>query len=184
MKDLIFVGTAAFDVAHILLGCALLIGAALAIWVRSGLRQARDQLAIDLERSDDKVVELEQSLRTQQEMVRETELELARVQTQSEAQEKRFADVAQGAVRQAHTEFLSRADERFGKLIEPIEKNFSEFKTRVDTIEKVRTADKSLIEEQVKAIGESLHRNTTETGKLVNALTARDYQAIATLTNK
>lgn len=172
MTDLITVGNAAFDVAHILLFCGLALALAALVWLRAKTREARVVIASDLERATDELFEVKQALRTQQEIVRQTELELARVQTQSEEQEKRFAEVAQGAVRQAHNEFLGRADERFEKLIEPITKNFTEFKKRVDGIEQVRTSDKSLIEQQVKAIGESLHRNTAETGKLVNALTA------------
>ena len=172
MIDLITVGNAAFDVAHILLFCGLALALAALVWLRAKTREARVVIASDLERATDELFEVKQALRTQQEIVRQTELELARVQTQSEEQEKRFAEVAQGAVRQAHNEFLGRADERFEKLIEPITKNFTEFKKRVDGIEQVRTSDKSLIEQQVKAIGESLHRNTAETGKLVNALTA------------
>lgn len=168
MADVVFIGDAAFDGAHIALFAALALALAGLIWLRARGREARSVLA----RMEEDAAALSEQLRTQQDVVRETELELARVQTQSEEQEKRFADVAQGAVRQAHSEFLNRADERFGKLIEPITEKFTEFRKRVDGIEKVRTADKTLIEQQVKAIGESLQRSTAETGKLVNALTA------------
>ncbi|MEL7452426.1 MAG: DNA recombination protein RmuC, partial [Pseudomonadota bacterium] len=58
------------------------------------------------------------------------------------------------------------------QLMAPIGDSFAEFKKRVEAIEKVRAEDKSTLQEQVRAIGESLHQNTLETGKLVNALTA------------
>ncbi|MEL6664257.1 MAG: DNA recombination protein RmuC, partial [Pseudomonadota bacterium] len=90
---------------------------------------------------------------------------------------------ANSAVEQAHKAFLDRADENFKhqsrqatgnleKLVEPIGKTFAEFKTRIEAIEKVRTEDKTLIQQQVETIAISLQRNTKETNKLVNALTA------------
>ncbi len=179
METIVTIGAAGFDAVHIGLFTgvlALAIGLYI-VWSRAK-RSAHDA-ARDLEFAEQELGNVqnalektEQELLTQRRMAQDARIALAKAQAHSEEQEKRFGEMAQGAVRKAHSEFLNRADERFEKLIEPIAKNFTEFKARVETIEKVRTEDKTAIQEQVKAIGESLHRNTAETGKLVNALTA------------
>lgn len=177
MKPVLFFGTYALDAIHLVMIVAvlgLLVGL---IWGRGEWRKERELVAERERRKDDDLVRLstelsdsQQACRTKEEVARQAEVNLARLEAKFAAQEEKFNEMAQGAVREAHSQFLQRADERFEKLMEPIAKNFSEFKTRVDTIEKVRTKDKTLIEEQVKSIGENLLRNTTETGKLVTAL--------------
>ena len=125
----------------------------------------------------------EQELNTQRALAETAKLELAELKGQTTKQREEFSTLAQQVMKQAQAQFAEMADETFKKhregakgelkeLMKPIGENFSEFKKRVADIEKVRAEDKSAIQEQVKAIGESLHRNTTETGKLVNALTA------------
>lgn len=179
METIVTIGATGFDAVHIglLIGVLALVSGLFLVWTRA--KQAAHDAARDLEFAEqelgslhDEVEKTEQELLTQRRMAEDARIALAKAQAHNEEQEKRFGDMAQGAVRKAHSEFLNRADERFEKLIEPIAKNFTEFKARVETIEKVRTEDKSAIQEQVKAIGQSLHRNTAETGKLVNALTA------------
>ena len=179
MTPIVTIGTAGFDAVHIvlLLGVMGLGFAAYVLWGRADLAR-REQARTEEDLSDTK-----QSLRTKEEVARQAEIALAEIRARSQEDERKFADLAQGVLRTANAQFLQLANETFEKhkegakgqlqeLMKPIGENFDAFKKRVDDLEKVRTEDKSLLSEQVKAIGESLHRNTAETGKLVNALTA------------
>ena len=179
MTPIVTIGTAGFDAVHIvlLLGVLGLGFAAYVLWGRAGLAR-REQTRTEEDLSDTK-----QALRTKEEVARQAEIALAEIRARSQEDERKFADLAQGVLRTANAQFLQLANETFEKhkegakgqlqeLMKPIGENFDAFKKRVDDLEKVRTEDKSLLSEQVKAIGESLHRNTAETGKLVNALTA------------
>tara|TARA_R110000822_G_scaffold56778_6_gene143227 strand:+ start:517 stop:1848 length:1332 start_codon:yes stop_codon:yes gene_type:complete len=179
MTPIVTIGTAGFDAVHIvlLLGVMGLGFAAYVLWGRADLAR-REQARTEEDLSDTK-----QALRTKEEVARQAEIALAEIRARSQEDERKFADLAQGVLRTANAQFLQLANETFEKhkegakgqlqeLMKPIGENFDAFKKRVDDLEKVRTEDKSLLSEQVKAIGESLHRNTAETGKLVNALTA------------
>lgn len=179
MTPIVTIGTAGFDAVHIvlLLGVLGLGFAAYVLWGRAGLAR-REQTRTEEDLSDTK-----QALRTKEEVARQAEIALAEIRARSQEDERKFAEMAQGVLRTANAQFLQLANETFEKhkegakgqlqeLMKPIGENFDAFKKRVDDLEKVRTEDKSLLSEQVKAIGESLHRNTAETGKLVNALTA------------
>lgn len=179
MTPIVTIGTGGFDAVHIvlLLGVLGLGFTAYVLWGRADLaRREQARTAEDL--SDTK-----QALRTKEEVARQAEIALAEIRARSQEDERKFAEMAQGVLRTANAQFLQLANETFEKhkegakgqlqeLMKPIGENFDAFKKRVDDLEKVRTEDKSLLSEQVKAIGESLHRNTAETGKLVNALTA------------
>jgi len=179
MTPIVTIGTAGFDAVHIvlLLGVLGLGFAAYVLWGRADL--ARREQA----RTADDLSDTKQALRTKEEVARQAEIALAEIRARSQEDERKFAEMAQGVLRTANAQFLQLANETFEKhkegakgqlqeLMKPIGENFDAFKKRVDDLEKVRTEDKSLLSEQVKAIGESLHRNTAETGKLVNALTA------------
>ena len=168
-----------FDTLHIVLSVgmvAALIGCA---WVFNAYKRARSDA--DTLRADASY--LEEREKTLQTKIHQTELELAGIKARSEEDEQKFANLAQGVLRQANSQFLELADERFKRhqegaqgqlkeLMKPIGENFETFRKKVEAIEKVRAEDKSAIQEQVKAINESLVRNTQETGKLVHALTA------------
>ena len=172
MKPIIQIGETGLDVIH-LIAIVLAIGLAAAVYRLNELygreRQAR--------------TEAEQDLIRDRMAAEAAKLELAELKGQTTKQREEFTALAQQVMKQAQAQFVEMADETFKKhregakgelkeLMQPIDKNFTEFKKRVADIEKVRAEDKSAIQQQVKAIGESLHRNTAETGKLVNALTA------------
>lgn len=186
MSDIVIIGNIGLDAIHLALIAiitGLLIAAFLFVAKRKDLEAALEQ-----ERSDNSDLESDiETVRTQlvdmQAKAQASEVELATVRGQTSKQREEFAEMAQGLLDRVNKQFLERADETFKKhregaqgelkqLMRPIGENFEAFKKRVDDIEKVRVEDKSVIQAQVKAIGESLHRNTTETGKLVNALTA------------
>jgi DNA recombination protein RmuC len=183
MTPVIVIGPAAFDIVHVVLALAVL-GLGVYLWQARQKRAMREELLdrdLDLERAA--VAQLRQRVQTLETVLREAELKLAAGQARSEEDEQKFAQLAQGVLAKANSLFLERADETFKRhregaqgelkeLMKPIGENFETFRQKVEAIEKVRTEDKSLLSEQVKAIGESLHRNTAETGKLVNALTA------------
>lgn len=186
MEDVVLIGDIGLDAMHLGLIVFLLILVGALVWLNS----KRVRLEENLERERADYVELEADIETVRKdfveansKVQAAEVELAALKGQTSKQREEFSELAQGLLDRVNKQFLERADETFKKhregaqgelkqLMEPIDKNFEAFKKRVDEIEKVRVEDKSVIQEQVKAIGESLHRNTAETGKLVNALTA------------
>ncbi len=179
MEPIIQIGETGLDLIHLVaIVVALGLGAALYRMNEQHIqeRAKAGELESDLAHS-------EQELNTQRALAENARLELAELKGQTTKQREEFSTLAQQVMKQAQAQFAEMADETFKKhregakgelkeLMKPIGENFSEFKKRVADIEKVRAEDKSAIQEQVKAIGESLHRNTTETGKLVNALTA------------
>lgn len=126
---------------------------------------------------------LAQELTNERNRREDAEKRLAVVEARSEESEKRFANMAHEAVRNAHTEFLRQAKETFEhqktrthgdleKLMTPIGETFAEFKKRVDELERVRTSDRSAIFEQVRQIGDQLRETKESTGKLAAALSA------------
>ena len=183
MQPIIIIGGAPFDAVHLGLFCiALALGGA-AWWIASKSSVKSERLTLDLERATDELDMARQRVRTLEEVSEEAKLKLAAAEARSAEDERKFGEMAQGVLERANKQFLQLADERFQRhkegaeghlkeLMKPIGENFDAFKKRVDEIEKVRTQDKTAIQEQVKAIHESLKTNTQETGKLVSALTA------------
>ncbi|MEE2930246.1 MAG: DNA recombination protein RmuC [Pseudomonadota bacterium] len=179
MEPIIQIGDTGLDLIHLIaIVVALGLGAA-CYKFRELLGQTQQSLGdstADLAHSQDELL-------TQRARAETAELQLAELRGQTAKQNEAFSEIARGVMQQTQKQFMDLADETFKKhregakgelteLMKPIGENFTEFKKRVSDIEKVRAEDKSAIQEQVKAIGESLHRNTAETGKLVNALTA------------
>jgi DNA recombination protein RmuC len=172
MTPVIVIGSAGFDLVHVILALAL-IGLAVYLW------QARQSAGFERE----ELTRLRQRTQTLEAVARDAELKLAASQARSEDEERKFAQLAQGVLSQANALFLERADETFKRhregaqgelkeLMKPIGENFETFRQKVEAIEKVRTEDKSALKEQVDAIHLSLKVHTAETGKLVSALTA------------
>ncbi|NQY14621.1 MAG: DNA recombination protein RmuC [Henriciella sp.] len=179
MEPIIQMGDTGLDLIH-LIAIVIALGLAAALYRLNTQHQQekarREELEADLTHT-------EQALNTQRAMAEESKLQLAELRGQTAKSKEAFSEIARGVMQQTQAQFMQLADETFKKhregakgelseLMKPIGENFTEFKKRVADIEKVRAEDKSAIEQQVKAIGESLHRNTAETGKLVNALTA------------
>ena len=190
MESFVTIGTVGLDLIHlILLLVALGLGAVLIVQ-RNGLAARAREAERDLEYAEDTLTtikaereELRQQLKTQTVVADQARIDLARAEARSEEDEKKFAELAQGVLRRANTQFLELADEHFKRhkegaqtnlkeLMTPITKNLEDFAKKVSEIEKVRADDKSVLQEQVKAIGESLKLHTTETNKLVSALSA------------
>jgi len=179
MEPIIQIGETGLDLIH-------LIAIVIALGLGAALYRLNEQHTQERAKAEDLQADLaqtEQQLTTQRLKAEESQLALAQLRGQTEKQREEFTTLAQQVMKQAQAQFVEMADETFKKhregakgelseLMKPIGENFDEFKKRVADIEKVRAEDKSAIQEQVKAIGESLHRNTAETGKLVNALTA------------
>ena len=179
MEPIIQIGETGLDLIH-LIAIVLALGLAAVVYrlyeQRAQEKVRRDELEADLAHS-------EQALDTLRLQAEQSKLELAELRGRTEKEKEAFGEIARGVMQQTQAQFMQLADETFKKhregakgelneLMKPIGENFTEFKKRVADIEKVRAEDKSAIQQQVKAIGESLHRNTAETGKLVNALTA------------
>ena len=179
MEPIIQIGSTGLDAIH-LIAIVVALGLGAACYKFRELlgqeRTTREEAELDLGLS-------QEELTTQRARAETAELQLAELRGQTAKQNEAFGEIARGVMQQTQKHFIAMADETFKKhregakgelseLMKPIGENFTEFKKRVSDIEKVRAEDKSAIQEQVKAIGESLHRNTAETGKLVNALTA------------
>jgi DNA recombination protein RmuC len=127
--------------------------------------------------------EARQLHRASEDAAHRSQLALAELKARAEGDGDRFAALAQNVLAQANQQFLQLAQKTFEEqktgakgdlteLIQPIKDNLASFATKVEAIEKVRAEDKSALQEQVKAIGESLSHNTRETSRLVTALTA------------
>lgn len=179
MKAVIIIGTLALDWVHVGLIIAVCLLAAGLIWLHSNSRQTAEKLSLELEHETDarsaaemEIGRFEEKLDQQAALTREAELKLAAADARRTEDEKRFNELAHQAVRKAQGDFLERADDRFKQMYKPIGENFEAFKKRVDAIEKVRTEDKSALQEQVKHIAESLHHNSKATSQLVTALSA------------
>jgi DNA recombination protein RmuC len=186
METLVQIGSVGLDAIHLVVIALLLLVGGVCFWLHGERTKANEALAREQDDLSDTAMEL-QSTREKLEAnrldVEAARVELAQLRGQTDKQREDFNTLAQQVMKQAQAQFVEMADETFKKhregakgelkeLMQPIGENFDAFKKRVEAIEKVRTEDKSVIQEQVKAIGESLHRNTAETGKLVNALTA------------
>ena len=179
MEPIIQIGSTGLDAIHLLaIVVALALGAALYRLNEQHAQEKtrREELESDLDHS-------QQEAKTQRIKAEEAQLSLAQLRGQTDKQREEFTTLAQQVMKQAQAQFVEMAEKTFEKhregakgelkeLMKPIDENFSEFKKKVADIEKVRTQDKTAIEKQVAAIGESLKFNTAETGKLVNALTA------------
>ncbi|GAB5459305.1 MAG: DNA recombination protein RmuC [Henriciella sp.] len=179
MTPIIQIGQIGLDLIH-LIAMVLALGLGAVVYrlyeQRGRDREVHTELEADFAHS-------QQELKTQRTLAEQARLELAELRGQTSKDKEQFGEIARGVMAQAQKQFMDLANETFSKhkagakgdlekLMQPIGENFSEFKKRVEAIEKVRAEDKSAIQQQVRAIGESLHRNTAETGKLVNALTA------------
>lgn len=190
MTPIVTISEIPFDIAHLILfGLAILFGG-LSLWINGRRKADLLRLGQDLDYAQDSVFQLKKDieyraneLRTQQEVARQAELKLAEIRARSEEDEQKFAQLANGVLEKANAQFLQLANTHFEKhtegakgnlqqLMKPISENLETFAKRVSEIEKVRVQDKSVIQEQVKAIGESLRVNTHETNRLVSALTA------------
>lgn len=190
MDPIIIAGGVGLDLIHLLLFAAAL---GIGLWAylqrdkhEDAVREIeieRDRAAETAERLAGELEARAQELKTQRAVADDAREKLARAEARAEEDEKKFADLAQGVLRQANNQFLQLANETFAKhkegakgdlekLMKPIGESFAEFRTRVEKIEQVRAEDKSALKTQVEAITESLRHNTAETGKLVNALTA------------
>lgn len=190
MKSIVTIGELGLDSVHLGLLGALLLLAGLYIYMRSkaadALGDAENALTLakyDGTRLTEDRDEVVQQLRTQRAVTDELREKLAAAEARRSEDEQRFADMANQVMRRATGQFMEVANATFEKhkegargdlekLMVPIGDTFREFRERVDAIEKVRVSDRSTLQEQVKAIGESLARTNATTGKLVTALSA------------
>ncbi|MCI4644531.1 MAG: DNA recombination protein RmuC [Hyphomonadaceae bacterium] len=184
------IGNAAFDAVHLVLAVVLAAVIAGGAWLRTRMMAEAVEQAHRLSVFESEQARLEQELQearcesqASQDALLEAEKALAAAEARQESERRDFLAMANKAVEAAHRSFLNRADETFKrhdaaakgrleKLMDPIGKNFDEFKARVEALEKVRTEDKTAIFEQVKAISEQLEQTRSVTGKLVTALSA------------
>jgi DNA recombination protein RmuC len=175
MDPIMMFGTLALDALHLVF-LVLALGLGFAWWqLRQTAATAAVTSADKLEGALAAVAQRElriatveaaaASIRTE---LGETKTALAVALSRSEEDKAHFAEVAQKAVREAHGQFLERADERFGKLVEPIGKSFEKFEAKVEELGK----DRSVLQQQLKTTETWLKDNREATSKLVTALSA------------
>lgn len=101
----------------------------------------------------------------------------------TEAMEQQFIALATQALDANRQSFLALANETFSKhsqaaaggvkeVLAPAQEQLLKLASSVEALEKSRTQDKAALGEQMRAIGETLSKTQTETGRLVNALRA------------
>jgi DNA recombination protein RmuC len=190
MKYIVTIGQLGLDSIHLGLFGALFLLAALYLYRRGQLvnevrdaENAQKLAAFEITHLTEDRDEVVQQLRTQRAVTDDFREKLAAAEARRSEDEQRFAEMAQSVMRRATGQFMEIANATFEKhkegargdlerLMEPIGKTFKDFRERVDLIEKVRTEDRSTLQEQIKAIGEGLARTNATTGKLVTALSA------------
>lgn len=97
--------------------------------------------------------------------------------------ENAFKALAADALQGTQKQFLNVASEMFEQrkaaqdetlksILEPVKETFAQFKEKIEVVEKSRIEDKSLLTEQIRAVGETMAQTQAQTGKLVNALRA------------
>ncbi len=103
---------------------------------------------------------------------------MAKVQADNEA---RFRALAAEALQKSQEQFIKTADEtlkkhkegaagELGKLLQPIQETFGQFREKVAEIEKVRTEDRARLDEQLKSVGETARLAAESTTRLSSAL--------------
>lgn len=97
--------------------------------------------------------------------------------------EKNFAALASDALSRNEQRFLALANETFEKhqaaaqgqvkdVVKPVEETFTRLAESVAALDKARSEDKAALNEQMRAVAESVREAKGETGKLITALRA------------
>lgn len=97
--------------------------------------------------------------------------------------EKNFASLASDALSRNEQRFLALANETFEKhqaaaqgqvkeVVKPVEETFTRLAESVAALDKARSEDKAALNEQMRAVAESIKESQGTTGKLINALRA------------
>ncbi len=106
MEPIVTIAGQSFDLAHLIL-FFLALGAGVIAWMQlSTAQQKTERLTLDLERATDEREAALQRALTQEATAREAEIALAEARARSAEDEKKFADMAQGVLRQANAQFL------------------------------------------------------------------------------
>ncbi|MEO0754448.1 MAG: DNA recombination protein RmuC [Pseudomonadota bacterium] len=190
MEPVLYIADRPFDAVHAGLLCATLVAIGFGVWAIINRNTQRMVWKLERTSLDNAVLDtqsamavMESRLSAAEQRAIVAEQSLAVIESRTAENQQQFSAMAQAAVRSAHESFTERANETFARhqqsaqatlqsLIAPINETFEAFKERVETLETVRTEDKTAIFEQVRAINDQLVENRAVTGKLVTALSA------------
>ena len=97
--------------------------------------------------------------------------------------QQKFQSLADSALRKSQGQFLELADQHLKKhkegaegqiksLIKPMEESFTQFREKVDSIQKVSTEDRATMQEQFRQLMTNMQATQATTTKLANALSA------------
>ncbi|MEP7210754.1 MAG: DNA recombination protein RmuC [Alphaproteobacteria bacterium] len=138
---------------------------------RDAQRQRADVAEKALAAGQAQIAEREKSF------VRETE-QMSKLQAEGET---RFQALADAALLKSQQQFIQIADEtlkkhkegaqgELGKMLQPIQETFGQFKEKVAEIEKVRSEDRAKLDEQIRAMGSTMQETQQATTRLAGAL--------------
>ena len=138
MEAFVTIGSVGLDLIHLVLVLAV-IGLAVGLFVVRGQLEARAANARrDLEYAEDTADtlkaerdDLRQQLKTQSVVAEQARIDLAKAEARSEEDEKKFAELAQGVLRRANSQFLELADEHFKRHKEGAQTNLKELMTPI-----------------------------------------------------
>jgi len=107
--------------------------------------------------------------------------ERERIEALQAASEARFRALADAALLNSQQHFVQIADEtlrkhkegaqgEFDKMLKPIQETFGQFREKVDAIHRISAEDRARLEEQIRAVGDSVRKTESAAGKLASAL--------------
>ncbi|MDP1556486.1 MAG: DNA recombination protein RmuC, partial [Hyphomonas sp.] len=115
MSPVIIIGSAGFDLVHVVLLLAL-AGLGIYLWQARQSRASRQELLErDLDAARDEAERNGQRALTLERVAQDAQLKLAALEARSEADEAKFAQMAQNVLAQANEQFLQLANETFTK---------------------------------------------------------------------
>ena len=168
MEPVIIIGGAGFDAAHLILFLLALALAGTAWWLASKSGAKEERLTEKLAQIQGELIEVKERERTLQAVAEDAKLKLAAAEARSEDDERKFADIARTALRTAQSDFMTQADQRFEKLVEPVGKTFAKFEAKVEELGK----DRAALRQKLDSTDSLLKENRDATSKLITALSS------------
>lgn len=143
-----------------------------------GLRRERDDLRSRAEAAEKRETAARAEMAEREKSYQREAAQFTKLQAEGES---RFKALAAEALVKSQETFVQIADEtlkkhkegaagEFGKMLQPIQETFGQFREKVEQIEKVRSEDRAKLDQQIRQVGESVQQTQMVTGKLATAL--------------
>ena len=142
------------------------------------LRRERDQLRLRAETAEKVAAAQTAEITEREKSFAREKAQIEKLQTEGET---RFRQLADEALLKSQKQFVEIADEtlkkhkegaqgELGKMLQPIQESFGQFREKVAEIEKVRAEDRAKLDEQIRAMGSSMQETQQATTRLAGAL--------------